>query len=321
MSPRVVAIGGGHGLSGVLTGLRALGLAPTAVVTVADDGGSSGRLRRDLGIIAPGDLRMALLALARNTALAETLSHRFRDGELAGHALGNLMLVALAEQEGGFVGALRRAGELLDCQGAVLPSTTMPVELHAEAAGQHLDGQVRVQTAGSQIERLWLEPAAPFACREAVAAIEQADLVLLGPGSLFTSVIVNLLVPGIAQAVATTPAQVVHVANVRTQVGETTGLDLDDHLSALLDHLHGRTLDATIVHDGPVDPESVGEPLQAAPGVDGLGQVLAADLVQRDDAGRPGESHDPLRLAEVLTGLLRDSPGSKNDRLKGSVAQ
>lgn len=302
--PRVVAVGGGHGLFGVLSALRLLDVAPTAVVTVADDGGSSGRLRRDLGIIAPGDLRMALLALARNTALAETLAHRFGDGELAGHALGNLLLVALTEREGDVVGALRRAGQLLDCQGEVLPSTTEPVELHARAAGRHLDGQVRVQTASSQIEEIWLEPAEPAGCPQAVTAIDHADVVLLGPGSLFTSVVVNLLVPQIAKAVSGSRARLVHVANVRTQVGETSGMSLDDHLRTLLAHLHGRPLDATVVHDGPVNAHAVGTPLTGPLRSPGVGEVVAADLVQRRDDGQPGESHDPARLAAVLATLL-----------------
>jgi uncharacterized cofD-like protein len=302
--PRVVAIGGGHGLWGVLSALRQMRLAPTAVVTVADDGGSSGRLRRDLGIIAPGDLRMALLALARNAALAQALGHRFGQGELAGHALGNLFLVALSEQQGSFVGALRQAGELLDCQGVVLPSTTQPVELHAEADGEHLHGQVRVATADHRIERVWLEPSEPEGCREAVRAIERADVVLLGPGSLFTSVIVNLLVPEIAAAVVRTRATLVHLANMRTQVGETTGLDLDAHLGALLPYLDGRSLDATVIHDGPLSAASVGAQLRGVPQAEGIGAVITADLVTRDAAGRPGDAHDPRRLAAVLTSLF-----------------
>lgn len=300
----VVAIGGGHGLSGVLTALRWLDVAPTAVVTVADDGGSSGRLRRDLGIIAPGDLRMALLALARNSELADVLAHRFGHGELAGHALGNLLLVALAERREGFVGALADAQRLLDCQGTVLPSTTVPVGLHARVGDERLDGQVRVQTAGGRIDQVWLEPDDPPGCKEAVSAIEQADVVILGPGSLFTSVVVNLLVPDIAAAVAATDATLVHIANVRTQVGETTGLDLDSHLQQLCTHLDGRPLDVTILNSGPVSPAAVGRPLTGPVSGDRLGRQIWTDLVERDDDGWPGESHDPGRLAAVLAEVI-----------------
>lgn len=313
-SLRVVAIGGGHGLHGVLQSLCRLGIAPTAVVTVADDGGSSGRLRRDLGIIAPGDLRKALVALARNESLARLLSHRFEAGELAGHSLGNLALVALTEQQGDVVGALEVAAEMLDCQGAVLPSTTQPVELHARAAGRHLDGQVRVQTSRDQIDQVWLEPAEPAGCPQAVAAIGAADVVLLGPGSLFTSVIVNLLVPEIAKAVCATRARLVHIANVRTQVGETSGMDLDDHLRALLSHLGGRELDATLVHEGPIDPEAVGQPLAPRLSAPGVGQVVLGDLVERHPDGRPGQSHDTARLAAALAPIVRDTVEQRHRR-------
>lgn len=309
----VVAVGGGHGLSGALAALRHLDLAPTAVVTVADDGGSSGRLRRDLGIIAPGDLRMALLALARNLELGEVLAHRFREGELAGHALGNLLLVALAERRGGFVGALAEAQRLLDCQGVVLPSTTVPVALHARAGGELLDGQAQVQTAGGRIEEIWLDPDHPPGCKEAVSAIEQADVVMLGPGSLFTSVVVNLLVPDIAAAVAATDARLVHIANVRSQVGETTGLDLDAHLHELCSRLGGRPLDVTILNDGPVNPAAVGRPLTGPVRGERLGRQLWADLVERDEHGWPGESHDPRRLAAVLADVI-DGPVRRTRR-------
>lgn len=298
--PRVVALGGGHGLAAALRALRLLDLVPTAVVTVADNGGSSGRLRDDLGIIAPGDLRMALLALARNTELADALAHRFAKGELEGHAMGNLLLVALAERENDFVAALRQAALLLDCQGDVLPSTVTPVTLHAEAMGQHLDGQVRVQGANGQIERVWLEPEDPAGCKEAVMAIEEADWVVLGPGSLFTSVIANLLVPTVQQAVTDASARLLHIANVRTQPGETTGMSLNDHLAVVLQHLSGRTIDVTVLHDGPLGADSVGHALGSETTLSGLGHIVKADLVERNRNGQPRESHDPVRLAPVL---------------------
>jgi uncharacterized cofD-like protein len=300
----VVAIGGGHGLARALAALRLLDVEPTAVVTVADDGGSSGRLRRDLGIIAPGDLRMALLTLARDEELASVLAHRFAQGELEGHALGNLLLVALAERSGGdFVAALDVAAALLDCAGRVLPATTTPVQLKATVAGEEVDGQVRVATATGRVERVWLEPGDPAACPEALAAIAGADLVVLGPGSLFTSVVATVLVPGVAAALATTSARITAVVNLTTQPGETTGLSCRAHIDRLLDHLPGCRLDAVVVHDGPAGVGG-GAPLGGLDGHRAVRRVVRADLASRDDAGRPAWGHDPARLAGALRPLL-----------------
>ncbi len=247
---------------------------------------------------------MALLTLARNAALVDVLEHRFGRGHLQGHALGNLFLVALAEQEAGsFVPALRRAATLLDCQGEVLPSTTEPVQLHAREAGRRVDGQARVARTPGRVERLWLEPRAPAACPAAVNAIHEADSVLLAPGSLFTSVIANLLVPQVGAAVAASAGQVVYVANLRTQPGETAGLDLAAHVDALLDHLAGRGLDAVIVHDGP-EPDGPGAPLGPSLAHARVSKVVHADVAARDRDGRPGAGHDEARLAAVLDGLL-----------------
>lgn len=300
----VVGVGGGHGLSRALAALRLLDIAPTAVVTVADDGGSSGRLRRDLDIIAPGDLRMALLTLARNRPLAGVLEHRFTRGQLTGHALGNLLLVALAEQAGGdFATALDLAARLLDCAGRVWPATGDSVQLKARVAGEQIDGQVRVATAHGSIERIWLEPTAPAACPEAVRAIRSADLVVLGPGSLFTSVIATLLVPGIAEAVTRGTAPLVYVANILTQPGETTGMDAAGHVTALREHVPGLDLDAVILHDGPIgagEGEPVGTELPGAR----VPTVVRADVATRDANGGVGWGHDPERLAGALAGLV-----------------
>lgn len=308
---RVVALGGGHGLARGLQALRELGVAPTAVVTVADDGGSSGRLRRDLDIIAPGDLRMALLTLARNRPLATALAHRFARGQLEGHALGNLFLVALAEQAGGdFVAALDTAGTLLDCAGRVLPATGDAVQLKARVAGEQVEGQVSVATARGRIERVWLEPEDPSVCEEAVEALHTADLVVLGPGSLFTSVIASLLVPGLAEVLTATTARVVYVGNILTQPGETSGLDAVAHVEALLTHAPGLRLDAVILHDGP-EGAGEGEPLGVHLVHPRVREVVRADLVARDSDGRVGWGHDPHRLAAALAPLVdRSAPGA-----------
>ena len=306
--PAVVAIGGGHGLSRALGALIMCGLRPTAVVTVADDGGSSGRLREDLDIIAPGDLRMALLTLARNHDLARALGHRFRRGSLEGHALGNLLLVGLAEQAGGdFVAALDRAAALLEAAGRVLPSTTEQVVLHARIGGVHIDGQVRVATAPGPIEEMWLEPLDAPACVEAVEAILQADTVVLGPGSLFTSIIANLLVKGIGTALAKTKARIVYVANLTTQLHETSGLDAQAHVQALLDAVPGLVLDTVIVHAGPPGG-GPGAPIVGEVTHTRVGAIRRADLALRSPDGSIGSGHDPARLAQALAPLVASAP-------------
>jgi uncharacterized cofD-like protein len=304
VAARVVAIGGGHGLARALAALCLAGVEPTAVVSVADDGGSSGRLRQQLGILPPGDLRMALLALARDRRLADVLAHRFGAGDLEGHALGNLLLVALAERGGGgFVGALAEAGRLLDCAGRVLPAAIEPVRLHGRVGGTDVAGQVRIATATAPVERVWLEPDTPAACDEAVEAIGEAELIVLGPGSLFTSVLAVLAVPAVAKAVSDAPCPVVYLANARTQVGETSGLDLDAHVHALLAHLPGLRLDAVVAHDGPA-ADLPGEPLAAELRTQHGMALVRADLLDRGDDGRPSWGHDPVRLAAVLAPWL-----------------
>lgn len=306
---RIVAIGGGHGLSRVLLACRRLGVAPTAVVTVADDGGSSGRLRRDLGIIALGDLRMALLALARAEPLAEVLAHRFERGHLEGHALGNLLLVALAEgTRGDVVAALRRAEAMLDCAGSVLPSTLEPVHIAARVAGARVSGQATITRTRGRLESIWLEPHDPPACADAVAAVEAADAVVLGPGSLYTSVIVNLLVPDLRRAVCATDARLVHVANVHAPPGETSHLSLGDHVEQLHAALARRCIDVVVMHDGP-RPDGPGTPLVPVADLDGVPDIVTADLLPRDDGRDVGAAHDPDRLAAALARALALATG------------
>lgn len=310
---RIVAIGGGHGLSRVLLACRRLEVPPTAIVTVADDGGSSGRLRRDLGIIALGDLRMALLALARDRTLADLLGHRFAQGDLQGHALGNLVLLALSERSGGDVlSALRGAEGLLRCEGSVLPSTTIPVQLSARIAGQRVEGQANVTASSGRFDDLWLDPRDPPACPEALDAIAAADVVILGPGSLFTSVIANLLVPDVRRAVSNSRARLVHVANVQAPPGESAEMSLADHIRWLEDVLDGRRLDTVIVHDGP-PPAGRGAPLRPGRGF-AAGRVVAGDLLSRDDDGNVGRAHDPAKLAAVLAKVVSAAPASTASR-------
>lgn len=294
----VVAIGGGHGLSRTLTALASMhGVATTAVVAMADDGGSSGRLRRDLGVVPPGDLRKALSSLVPDASHARWLEHRFRGGDLSGHSLGNLMLIGLQDALGGdLLGALDHLGALLGARGRVVPSTTDAVSLVAEGRGGEVVGQAAIaRTIGHR--RVRLDPPDVAASADAVAAIRAADLVLLGPGSLFTSILPNVLVPGITEALAEVEAPLVLIANLREQPGETEGLDLAGHLDVFAAHLPSRRLDVVVVHDGPA-PAGPGRPLHLAATHPHVGRVLSADLLDGSDG------HDPKALAEVVAGLL-----------------
>lgn len=293
---RAVAVGGGHGLSRSLRGLRHLTDEVIAVVTVADDGGSSGRLRRDLDVPPPGDLRMAITALAQRARLAEVVGYRFPRGELGGHSLGNLILVALQDlHDGNLVAALDELSMHLGVAGRVLPCTTEAVTLNASSAAGGVSGQAAIAET-SRLRRVWLTPQAPAATPAAVEAIAAAELIVLGPGSLYTSLLPNVLVPGIAAALHEAEAPVVLVANLREQPGETEGMSLVDHLDVLADHAPELRIDALLVHDG--RPPS------------GPGRVLAASeprrlaehvaVVHAADLGDGRDGHDPASLARAL---------------------
>ncbi|HET8788435.1 MAG TPA: uridine diphosphate-N-acetylglucosamine-binding protein YvcK [Actinomycetes bacterium] len=293
---RVVALGGGHGLAVTLAALRLLGVAPTAVVAVADDGGSSGRLRRDLGLLPPGDLRKAMLALADPAAeVRELFGYRFERGDLAGHNLGNLALAALTDLKGGFQEALEEASRWLRVQGRVLPATLVPVRLCGLVDGRQVEGQVAIATASGRVESVWLEPRAPAAVPAAVDAVRQADLVLLGPGSTFTSVVPNLLVPDLAAAL-TEAERLVYICNLEAQPGETSGFAPETHLAAILDHCPGLPV-ATVLCQRPQDAAAAARELRAFAELGAA--VLHAEVAADDHAGR----HDAARLATALKEL------------------
>ena len=237
--PKIVAIGGGTGLPVVLRGLKQYTSNLTAIVNVADDGGSSGRLRGELGILPPGDLRNCLVALADTEKIMEDiLSYRFQQGSgLTGHSMGNLLLAGLTELTGDSHTAIRELSRVLALRGKVLPATLTPTVLGAEMAdGEIVMGESRIPRQGKPIRRVFLEPPDCRALEEALLAIKEADLVVLSPGSLYTSIIPNLLVREIAAALAETPALVVYVCNVMTQPGETNGYTASDHLQAIIRH-------------------------------------------------------------------------------------
>jgi uncharacterized cofD-like protein len=281
----VVAIGGGHGLAATLHAVKAYADDITAVVSVADDGGSSGRLREALGIPAPGDLRKCLVALADPAApLTKAFEHRFEAGELDGHALGNLLIAALAETTGDFTTALQEAARLLQTKGRVLPATTVPVVLKAEAAAGSVEGQVNVSEAG-RIALVSLVPPDAEASAEVITALAQADQIVIGPGSLFTSVLAAVVVPGIREALKTTTATKVYVCNLRPQLPETAGYDVAAHVEAL------------IAHDVDVDVVLADERWMPRGAV--AVRTVTADLSAEDSPG-----HDPGRLASALSDLV-----------------
>lgn len=291
--PRVVALGGGHGLAMTLRAVREYAGEITAVVSVADDGGSTGRLRRDFGIPAPGDLRKCLVALAGDAPVwPEAFEHRFAAGDLEGHALGNLLIVGLSETLGDFCAALDEAGRLLGAVGRVLPATTDPVVLKADVEGEaEVEGQVAVQNSAARIRRVGLSPPDAPACPDALAAIAAADQIVLAPGSLYTSLLPVLCVVELREALLKAPGAVVQVCNLHPQVPETSGLDATDHLRTVLEH--GARADRFLYQrDGALRAD---EAAIRAVGV----EPVPAEVARAD-----GLVHDPVELARALAALL-----------------
>ena len=255
--PRIVAIGGGHGLAALLRGLKEYTHNITAIVTVADDGGSSGRIRRELGILPPGDVRNCLAALSNDEALlGQLFQYRFSgsDNDLSGHNFGNLFISALSEITGSFEEAVAESGRVLGVQGRVLPSTIHDVKLSADilmpdaAVEVRVEGESQIPLSRGRIRRVWLEPGNPPAFPQAIGAILNADLLIIGPGSLYTSLLPNLLVPDLAEAVRASRALKLFVCNVATQPGETDGFSCGDHLRVFEEHLGSGLFDMAVVN-------------------------------------------------------------------------
>ncbi|MBC9224917.1 uridine diphosphate-N-acetylglucosamine-binding protein YvcK [Aeromicrobium sp. 636] len=309
--PAVVALGGGHGLAATLSALRRVTHHLTGIVTVADNGGSSGRLRTEFGILPPGDLRMALAALCGDDdwgrAWAEILQHRFGgDGPLAGHPVGNLLLAALWEMEGDQVSGLDLVAELLGARGRVLPMANVPLDIEADVefgSPEHVElvrGQVEVATTSGRILGVRLDPANPPACPQAVAALDSAEWVTIGPGSWFTSVMPTLLVPQLRQALLRTPAKRALVLNLVGQPGETEHLSPAEHLEVLAAHAPDLHLDVVVA-----DAHTTVD----VPSLQHAARALGAELVMADvrSSTRP-DQHDPQALAEVFATTF--APGS-----------
>jgi uncharacterized cofD-like protein len=340
-SPRIVAIGGGTGLPIVLAGLKEVLYGPgaepaassdrerlTAVVTMADDGGSSGRLRRAYHVPSPGDVRNCLLALSeRGSELAPIFGFRFNghdDQGLTGHSLGNLILTALCQVESDFSMAVRRAGRILGIGGRVLPATLDDVTLAAElAGGGTIEGESRIATARRPIRRITLRPPGARALPEARRAFAAADLIVLGPGSLFTSLIPVLLVRDLADAVGRSGARVVLAVNLMAEPGETEGYRASDMVRAILRHAPQVRIDTVLIHGAPIPRDRLApyERRGVAPipgdleALNALGcRVIARDLL----AAGPLIRHDPARIARALLDLIEAPRRARPETIAGS---
>ncbi len=313
--PRVVAIGGGHGLATLLRGLKEHTHNITAVVSVADDGGSSGKLRRALGILPPGDIRNCLAALSNDEALlGQLFQYRFPSGEnsFEGHSFGNLFITALAEITGSFEEAIAESGRVLAVQGRVLPATLRDVRLLADVvlpAGVNevrVEGESQIPASAGEVRRIWLEPADPPAYPEVIQAILSADLVAVGPGSLFTSILPNLLVPDIVSAIRASRALKVYICNVATQPGETDHYTCGDHVRVIEEHVGADLFDIIICNqhcEGQLMPGT--DWVLAEDDLDVDHAVYRADLV---DVNHPWR-HNSTKLAQVLMDLYQERTG------------
>ena len=321
--PRIVAIGGGTGLSTLLRGLKEHTSNLTAIVTVADDGGSSGVLREELGIPAVGDIRQCIVALAdAEPLMSEVLQYRFPEtaGDtqgLAGHALGNLLIAAMTAVEGGdFEDGIRLMNRILAVRGQVLPVSSTPLTLHARLAdGSIVDGQSQIMRT-SGIERVWITPERVEASEDALTAIAEADLVVLGPGSLYTSLLPSLMIPAIRDAILRTTAPRIFVCNVATQEGETTGFDLGGHVEALIAHTSPDLVDIVLANDHLASlPSAV--TLRWPPSTVPVPRLILEDVADPTNA----HHHDPVRLAAAIiraldgeSGIRRRSTGRAANR-------
>lgn len=300
---RVVALGGGHGLAQALTAVQSYAGRVTAVVSVADDGGSSGRLAPALGMPPPGDCRRALLALSPEPSpWRDVVGHRFTAGDVSGHSLGNLVLAALSAGEGGLEGALAVLGRLLGARGRVVPASPVPLTLRAVVDGAEVRGQVAVARARGPLTELAVLPSDAPASLTALEALQSADQVVIGPGSLFTSLGAVLAVPGLAEAVSSAPARLVYVCNLTTQDGETLGMDAADHVRALCAVTGLRAPDVVVANDAPFPvPEDLTRVQADRIQIESLGARLETGGLADPSAAWP--QHDPARLGAVLRRL------------------
>lgn len=315
--PRIAAIGGGHGLSAMLRGLKRYTKHITAIVTVADDGGGSGMLREDLGMLPPGDIRNCIMALANTEPTMERLlNYRFTEGSLSGQSFGNLFLAAMNGISGSFDEAVQRMGEVLAITGSVLPVTNQNVYLEAEFDnGSRTLGESKIFYAKKindcRIRQVRLVPEHPQALQDSIDAIRQADIIVIGPGSLYTSIIPNFLVDGISEAIRSSGAVREYILNIMTQDGETDGYTGEDHVWALLEHAGGDVIDVCIANNAPVPEKWLAPYRQEGVGpieVDRAGIEALGVAVREFPLCRPGRyiRHDADALSRAILSVWRE---------------
>lgn len=312
--PHIVAIGGGTGLSVLLSGLKTYTDNITAIVSVADDGGSSGRLRRELGVMPPGDFRNCLVALSDDESLvAELFQYRFDQGEgLEGHSFGNLFIAAMTGVTGSFEQALLESSKVLAVHGRIIPATWSHIDLTARLSdGTHVHGESNIAVRGGSIDEVHIEPSDIQANPEAIDAIAQADLILVGPGSLYTSIMPNLLVPGVMQALEASSAQTIYLCNVATEDGETGGFTMADHVRALQRHTFPTIADSVIANGNLSEPGAQFNSRAVPPSGGELPdvRVITADLIDPEHPLR----HDAERLARVVIDVYHGRQPNEND--------
>jgi uncharacterized cofD-like protein len=310
--PRIVVIGGGTGLSVLLKGLKKYSSKLTAIVTVTDDGGSSGRLRNELGVLPPGDIRSCLVALAETeTLMDKVFQHRFLGGEgLRGHNLGNLLLVAMTEITGDFISAIKEVSKVLAVRGTVLPATLEHISLGAKMQdGNIITGETSIRDYSNKIEKLFLIPRQCRPVPDTLKAIMDADAVVVGPGSLYTSIIPNLLVNEVAEAIVNSKAVTFYVNNIMTEQGETDNYNSADHLKVIINHIGRQLFDYVIINTGIIDEDRLNRyrQEQAVPVQEADTEIInmGIKILKQDLVADTGVAwHDPDKLARTILEVL-----------------
>lgn len=320
--PRVVVIGGGTGMPVLLRGLKNLPIHLTALVTVADDGGSTGRLRKEMAIPAPGDIRNVIAALSdAEPMLLDLFQHRFEVGNgLSGHSMGNLLLAAMTSVTGDFYTGIKEISRVLNVKGKIYPISNEVMSLHAEMEdGTIVSGESNIPLANKQIKRVFLRPQPIHPVPSAVRAIEQADLVVISPGSLYTSILPNLIIPQIDEAIRKTNGKAVYVCNVMTQAGETDGYSASDHIQAIRDHIGMGCVDAIVVQNEPIKKtvRAVYAEENAKPVIYDLErlvemglQIIEGDII---DHSRSTLRHDTDKIATLLYSIIDQNSNGLSD--------